>query len=167
MVFLCISFMMKTGIWNFRNSKTFLPSLRLFLHLYCSGLGPPHFLPEWVLMGTPSSYSVPVSSSCQLCFTYCIETDQVFLPFCSPQWLCLLVESACFLRNPRLLWTSRCFPLSASPPPTPGRSLFQPCSHIFCLYWWFSLTVTLPSASWFFHPPILGCTIQWVNNLSF
>lgn len=107
LVFLCISFMMKTRILNFSNFKTFLPSLHLFLHLYCSSLVPPHFLPEWVLIGIPSSYFAPVSSSCQICFTYYIKTHQVFPLLCSPQWLCfacLLVESTRFFRNPRLLW---------------------------------------------------------------
>ena len=162
LVFLCISFMMKTRIRNFSNFKTFLPSLCVVLHLYCSGLVPPHFLPEWVLMGIPSSYLALVSSSCQLCFTYYIETDQVFPLLCSPQWLCF----ACWW-SPPVSWeiqgsseSSRCFPQSASPLPSPSLSLFQPYSHLFCLYWWFPLygdpalclSAPLSSCLWVHHP---------------
>lgn len=173
LVFLCISFMMKTRVWNFSNFKTFLPSLRVVLHLYCSGLVPPHFLPEWVLMGIPSSYLAPVSSSCQLCFTYYIETDQVFPLLCSPQWLCLPAGRV------RLFLEKSKAPLNLV-----GASLTQPLLLLPLAYLFFnpihisftslllvlmisSLMVTLLSASWPFHPPVFGCTIQWVSKLSF
>lgn len=69
----------KLEYWILVISKHFC-HLHLFLHLYCSSLVPPHFLPEWVLIGILLPTLPQSLPHCQICFTYYIETHQVLSP---------------------------------------------------------------------------------------